>query len=295
MRRVVPSQVREYLQAVFGDKTRPEWNVVKEDSPKLAGLLTICEGLPDELLTGADYVKYMAALTTIQHQLEAWNYKVDPNLPQLPHVFGTNPLSIINDFLEQCPDEFPSPSTTALAFVADPQLRDSIRLDISAANRDLENHEYKGATVLAGSATEALLLWAIIENESRYSGVIQKAAADALKANRLSKPPEGDPEKWGLSELIEVALSLRLIEDNTAKQARLSKDFRNLIHPGKAKRLQTSCDRGSAFAAMAAVELVAPLNSAPEARQRSWRNDDSGLQSTCRLVMEGADSRDVVG
>ena len=70
MRRVVPSQVREYIQAVFGAKSDANWNVATDDSAQLAGLLTICEGLPDELLTGPDYANYIAALATIQHQLE---------------------------------------------------------------------------------------------------------------------------------------------------------------------------------------------------------------------------------
>ena len=137
MRRVVPSQIRGYVQTVFENEIEPAWNLPKEHSAKLAGLLMICEGLPEELLTltGPDYAKYVAALGTIQHQLIAWNYKADP--PTLPHVFGKNPLSVIYNLLEQYADEFPSPSTSALAFVADLELRDSIRLDISAANRDL--------------------------------------------------------------------------------------------------------------------------------------------------------------
>ena len=257
MRRVVPSQVREYIQAVFRNKIDPEWNVAKDDSAQLAGLLSVCTGLPDELLTGPDYPKYIVALELIRHQLGEWHHKDYPQTsPTLPHVFGKNPLSIIYIFVEQCADEFPSPSTTTLAFIADAELRDSVRLDISAANRDLENHEYKGATVLAGSATEALLLWAINEQESRQNGAIRKAAADAVQAKRLSKQPVGTPEEWGLSSLIEVALSLKCIRDKTAEQARLGKNFRNLIHPGRAKRLQTTCDRGTAFAALAAVELV---------------------------------------
>jgi hypothetical protein len=256
MRRVVPSQIREVIQAVFGNEIDPAWNLPKEHSAKLAALLMICEGLPDELLTltGPDYAKYFATLGTIKRQLTAWNYKADP--PTLPHIFGKNPLSVIYNLLEQCADEFPSPSTSDLAFVADLELRDSIRLDISAANRDLENHEYKGATVLAGSATEALLLWAINELGTQQNGAIEAAVTKAIAANHLPRRPASEFEKWNLSELIEVALHLNLIKNDTAKQARLGKDFRNLIHPGRAARLQKKCDRGSAFAALATVELV---------------------------------------
>jgi hypothetical protein len=44
--------------------------------------------------------------------------------------------------------------------------------------------------------------------------------------------------------------------DDTAQQARLGKDFRNLIHPGRASRLGKICDRGTALSALAAVEHV---------------------------------------
>jgi hypothetical protein len=55
---------------------------------------------------------------------------------------------------------------------------------------------------------------------------------------------------------VEVAEELALIEPDTAKQTRLAKDFRNLIHPGRSIRKQHACDRGTALATTAAVELV---------------------------------------
>jgi len=63
-------------------------------------------------------------------------------------------------------------------------------------------------------------------------------------------------EKWALEPLIEVAKVLDQIEDKTAIEARLAKDFRNLIHPGRAERLNQVCDRGTAFSAIAALEHV---------------------------------------
>jgi hypothetical protein len=139
-------------------------------------------------------------------------------------------------------------------FVTDAELRDSVRLDISAANRDAENGEYKGATVLAGSATEALLLWAI--QERTIKGTIAASVAALVKASTLSRQPKPNPDQWDFIELIAVAQHLKLIGDETATQCRLCKNFRNLIHPGRAKRLDQVCDRGTALAALAAVELV---------------------------------------
>ena len=63
--------------------------------------------------------------------------------------------------LELCPDEFPSVDTSNLSFIADPTLRDILRLDVTATNSALINGEWKAATVLAGSVVEALVLWAL--------------------------------------------------------------------------------------------------------------------------------------
>jgi hypothetical protein len=41
-------------------------------------------------------------------------------------------------------------------------------------------------------------------------------------------------ERWKLPDYIEVAAELTLIGESTANLARLSKDFRNLIHPAEA-------------------------------------------------------------
>jgi len=148
-----------------------------------------------------------------------------------------------------CPDQAPTQETTALPFITDPELRERIRLDMSTAHRALAEGEYKAATVLAGSAVEALLLWKIQEREKQKPGVLAPIIA-ALKLN-------ADPENWVLHQYIEVALQLKLIAPETVTQASQARDFRNLIHPGLAKRKAQKCDRGTAHAALSAVELVA--------------------------------------
>jgi len=69
--------------------------------------------------------------------------------------------------------------------------------------------------------------------------------------------PRRPLEDWNLGEYIDAATVLRLIKPDTGVQASIAKDFRNLIHPGRAQRLAVSCDRGTALAALAGVELVA--------------------------------------
>jgi hypothetical protein len=105
----------------------------------------------------------------------------------------------------------------------------------------LHSGNWKAATVLAGAASEALLFWSI--------------GPDPDLTN-ISQPPRGLPQKWDFADYIRVALALGSIKNSTAQQATLAKDFRNLIHPGRAQRLGEVCDRGTALTALAAVELI---------------------------------------
>jgi len=100
---------------------------------------------------------------------------------------------------------------------------------------------------------EALLLWVL---QKRDPGEIQEAIEALLKRKTLPRTPQGDLDKWHLHEYIEVAAEVGAIKPQTANQARLAKDFRNLIHPGLEARRGQTCDRGTALSAVAAVEHV---------------------------------------
>jgi ribosomal protein L30E len=134
------------------------------------------------------------------------------------------------------------------------EFRQSLRIDISNATRALANAEWKAATVLAGSVVEALLLWALLQRPTD----IPKAIAALLKKGTLGKDPGTnlESESWVLHVYIEVAAELNVIKTDTATQARLAKNFRNLIHPGRTLRLGQVCNRGTALSALAAVEHV---------------------------------------
>ena len=47
-----------------------------------------------------------------------------------------------------------------------------------------------------------------------------------------------------------------LISPDTCNAARLARNFRNLIHPGRAARLAQVCDRATAYSAVGALEHV---------------------------------------
>ncbi len=117
------------------------------------------------------------------------------------------------------------------------------------------NGEWKAATVLAGSVIEALCLW-----------VVRREAADAAveTARRLQREgllgPRGVPNEllsWHAPELIEVAFALGFIEYDTVQVARTTKDYRNLIHPGRELRTGQRCTEGVAHIAIGAMQRVA--------------------------------------
>lgn len=255
MSRVVPSQVVQLIDQLYSQAVvSPQFNVGA--GPQLLAIVALARQIPTELLPldGQDLSDYVVALEYME-SAEKQRLALQRGTSVVEYR-GSNVVALLRAALAKCPDEAPAPGTTELTFIADVDLRESIRRDVSAANQDMINGEWKGATVLAGSATEALLLYAIKEADRVTPGTAAAAAVQCAGSGKLRQKPSGAPERWHFIELIEVALELGSIKPPTADQARLGKNFRNLIHPGRAMRLGEVCDRGTALSALAAVELV---------------------------------------
>jgi hypothetical protein len=257
MPRVVPSQVVSLINVSFpGTQNTPDFPIYSASAGVLSAIVRLTNEIPTELLTvvAEDYSDLVCALEGLTSAVNRWLQRGGDEPPA--RIKAKSPVSIIREILTKCPDQSPSPTAATISFISDAALRESIRLDISAAHRDMTNGEWKGATVLAGSATEALLLWNIQQAETRKAGTISAAVAALMASKTLPRKPDNNPERWNFIELIEVAVQLTQIKGATGKQARLCKDFRNLIHPGRAARLKQVCDRGTALSALAAVEFV---------------------------------------
>lgn len=256
MPRVVPSQVVELIDQIF-PRARTFDKERVGGGPESAAIVTLAKQVPNELLTlsGQDLNDYFVSLAMIENT-EQSRLALQRGF-EVPLYRDLSTIFLLRQALAKCPDEVPAPGTAGLPFVSDADLRESIRRDISAANQDMANGEWKGATVLAGSATEALLLWAVQEANRRTNGIVATAVSALVGVGTLAPKPNSNPDRWNLIELIEVALYMALITPETATQARLGKDFRNLIHPGRAARLDQVCDRATALSALAAVEHVA--------------------------------------
>jgi hypothetical protein len=245
MTKVVPSQIVSLIDRFYPTaKTTPNMPVYSADSAVLRAIIDLADDLPVELLTlsGDEYANYVFGLESMQAAIDRWNHHGTDEPPRAHQ--GKSPVYMVLEALSKCQDQYPSPQTTTLAFISDRQLAESIRLDIDSATDALHRNDFKGATVLSGSAMEALLLWKIQD-----VGVTSPIAG-------MRKGVKPSPEEWFLEDYITAAELRKLIKPDTAKQARLAQNFRNLIHPGRAVRLAQTCNRGTALGALAAVHLI---------------------------------------
>ncbi len=124
-----------------------------------------------------------------------------------------------------------------MPFIPDADIRLGIEDRIHAAWTDFNAREWMGATVFAGAALEALLLW-------------------ALKRVSLTEAPKRPLEELHLADLIRLAVKSRVIDESSEQLASLAKDARNLIHPGRALRSREACNKTTALTALSAVYRI---------------------------------------
>ncbi len=257
MPRVVPSQVVAFINTLW-PTAEQQRSLNRAQQGQLSGLVNLVDQIPSELLVmdAATYALFVCGRAHISQRLVYWASS-DPNrgheLGTMPGQPEQIPVTVIRDALAQCPDESPAPATSELIFIPDPELRTNLRNDIGAVTRALSNGEWKAATVLAGSAIEALLLWDL---QNRRQANFPAAVTALVVNHTFQQPPSSDPEEWSLHHYVEVEAQLGIIKADTATEARLAKKFRNLIHPGRAQRLGQKYDRGTALSSVAALDHV---------------------------------------
>ena len=253
----MPTQVIAAVERLFPGASSNNPSMVTArfgDSAKLRTILTLIDEIPPELLaiTGADYVSLKLSQASLEATLAMWGAHRPGDSVNYGNISG-EPITTIQRVLKLCPDEYPpTASTSDLTFIGDPDLRQSIRQDMADAGRAFGNGEWKGATVLAGAAIEALLLWAITAGPK---GNVT-ASVSALQAAKVYSPKKPAPNDWDLHQFIVAAKALGIIDVDTETSADQARDFRNLIHPGKAARLGRTCDRGTAHVALGALDHV---------------------------------------
>jgi hypothetical protein len=249
MPRVLPTLVLAVIDRAFPNiQNNERYDVYSKSAHELQAVARLIDEIPVELLpaAGEDYCNLILGQEALKEAVDRWQGPRGGDEPPR-WINGKSPLFLVRKIIADCPDSRPSPSTAQLTFIGDPALEESIRVDISTATSSFNNGEWKASTVMSGSAAEALLLWSI---QQKPTAAIQSA----VKA--ISKKPKGAIEDWGLGNYIDIAEHLKIIEAGTATQARLAKDFRNLIHPGRQQRTGQVCNKAAALSALAAVEHI---------------------------------------
>jgi hypothetical protein len=233
-----------WVRPAGGFKPQEQISVIF-DAGFTEGLIALVDKIPLELLS--HNMRHYAELVLSVEYLRQRARLALGQPPLIVSLQERNALNVIWAVMEKSPDSVPSASAFDPSFISDLDLRAELHRDISEVERALQNGEWKGATVLAGSVVEALLLWAL---QNRKTAAEVTAAATTLK---ISKP---QIERWDLAELTPVAHALGLITERAKTAADQAREFRNLIHPGRSQRLALKCDRATALLAAGALEAV---------------------------------------
>jgi hypothetical protein len=162
MPNVMPSQVVLVIEKFFSHVTKnnPGDGLIHSGQlDSLQGVVNLIREIPSELINVRpdQYADMVLAIAIIEEQ---GKFRIGRGTSfQLPAIKSVDVATVLYRVLSQCPDEFPPADTAELVFVTDADLRHSVRQDMGAINRAVAHAEWKAATVLAGAAIEALLLW----------------------------------------------------------------------------------------------------------------------------------------
>jgi hypothetical protein len=161
MPKIVPSQVAVAIDTMFGPNrneldTRAISYALKAE---VYALLSLLDEVLSELLdlSPADYLELSRCRAVLSTSLALWNVG---DVKRAPDVGGKDAVERIRRLMLNCHDELP-PSEPELPFIRDDDIRLGIEDRIRAAWTDFYAREWMGATIIAGVALEALLLWAL--------------------------------------------------------------------------------------------------------------------------------------
>lgn len=253
MQRAVPTQVVGYLVKRF---TKPEdfhHSIIQSHIGAVAGFLELYDQLPSELirLSADDFAELVASVGTVRYGTDQFRRG---NSPDCLIPVG-RALRRAWELIATLKDEAPS-VVHDLSFIGDPVLQEMIGLDIAAIAVDLQAGEWKGATILSGSCSEALLLYGLQTREQSSSGTVAAAVGAIAWPNRSPNPADLIDRSWDLFSYATTAHRLGLISDLTKGELEPAREYRNLIHPAKVMREKVRCDRGTAFVGAGALEHV---------------------------------------
>ena len=122
-------------------------------------------------------------------------------------------------------------------FITEPEFRASLEADSRDMATAIDSKSWKVVHVLAGSIIEAVL-------------------ADYLLTIASEDQTGNDPLEFTLGQLISASREKDAISETTVQLSTVIRDYRNLIHPGRALRLSESPDENTAQVARSLVEII---------------------------------------
>jgi hypothetical protein len=257
---VPPSQVVALIDLAFpwaASEASAGNDLVASHAPSVGGIIALVDQLTPGVLSSLspeEYAAFLGAIAAMRTSLGMWETPSHTGyahrLRPMAEFGNRSPVQAVRHALSKCPDETAAHASTELAFLADPEFEATLLLDISTASSALNNGEFKAASVIAGSVIEALLLWAL----RRRSAHDHAAAFAKWRAvNASARPLPRDIRQWSAEQYIEIARHVPVISEGSASAAALAKNYRNLIHPGRAERLQERPTLGSALLSVGAM------------------------------------------
>jgi len=158
-------------------------------------------------------------------------------------------------------------------FIIDEQLRESLESDYRELLACLSSRAWKATHVLSGSIVEALLV-----------DYLLGAGYDAE-----------DPLKMTLEKLVQAAQAAGVLSQKAADLSSVIRGYRNLIHPGRVKRLDEVVNEEGAQIAAVLVSLIVREVSAKQAQEygltaeqllTKFEDDPSALAISDHLIGE---------
>jgi hypothetical protein len=265
MAKILPSTIIEALDRYFPfakeEQSAGRFSVHPinpREGSNVDTILTLCQELSPGLLPSvgdARFLQYRQALATITHEKDVWERGEKYTLPfhTSADEQGRSAFTVLRMILSDCPDDPVAAVISELAFVTDADVREDLGQDIEESKRALANRDWKGATVIAGSVIEGLLLWAL---DQKTEPERQTAMTTVTRKRGWRSAPPNALEDWKLFQFVAISAELGLVDAETEKQADLARDFRNYIHPGRVKTKGKKCDEKTALLTRAAVLAV---------------------------------------
>lgn len=129
-------------------------------------------------------------------------------------------------------------------FLADKKIRAIAERDYLEIQRAHIAQCWKSVIILAGSLIEAILTDCLTQKEREAQG------ATAAPAGKKTL------EEWDLSQLINVAVELKLVTSSVEKLSHSVREYRNIVHPGNEVRKQLVFGQEEARIALEVLHIV---------------------------------------